>query len=159
MIRARRQAGLTLIELTIVLVILGLALGLAMPFLGRGVESVRVAAARRRVVSFLIDAGARSVNTARPVRVTYDFASGTFSQTLEGDAEPKAGFTLPEGLRVTRVESPSGKGGEGGEGSLTFYPLGDSSGAVFHLEESGGRRFSVTVGRLDPLPVVAAEAD
>ncbi len=155
----RRAAGLTLIELSVVLVIMGLALALAMPFVGRGMESIRVAAGRRRAVSFLTDAGVRAVNTGKPVLVGYDFASNTFSQTLSGELEPKSSLTLPEGLRVTRVESPSGEGGEGGEVTLLFYPLGDSSGAIFHLEESGGRRFSVTVGRLDPLPVMAAEAD
>ncbi len=155
----RRQGGLTLIELSVVLVIMGLALALAMPFVGRGMESVRIAAGRRRVVSFLTDAGVRAVNTGKPVLVGYDFASNTFFQTLSGESKPRSSFTLPEGLRVTRVESPSGEGGEGGEATLLFFPLGDSSGAAFHLEESGGRRFSVTVGRLDPSPVVAAETD
>ncbi len=134
----RRAAGLTLIELSVVLVIMGLALALAMPFVGRGMESVRIAAGRRRVVSFLTDAGVRAVNTGKPVLVGYDFASNTFSQTLSGEPKPKSSLTLPEGLRVTRVESPSGEGGEGERLPSCFSHWGTPAGPYSISRSRGG---------------------
>ena len=145
------RAGFTLIELAIVLVLMALAVGLALPFMGRGIDSIQGAAAPRRLVSFMNDARVRAMNTGAPVDVVYDFEKRTFSQRASGRKGKSSRYQLPEGIQVVNVLG-GGEAYEEGKTSLVFYPLGDSSGATFEIEDRRGRRYKLTIGMLFATP-------
>lgn len=146
---SRPATGFTLIEVIVVLVLMVLAAGLALPFLHSGLEILQSSASGRGVVSFLNDARLRAVNTSSTVEVLYDFEGRAFSQRIR--KETKARYDLPAGVRVTGLEA-GGQTVDRGTATVTFYPLGDSSGGTIFLEGSRGRKFKVSVGVLFASP-------
>ncbi len=132
---------------------MGLAAGLALPLFGNSLDSVKNAAATRRVVAFLNDARVRAVNARQPVEVTYNFETRAFAQKVGEKGEEKARWPLPDGMKVARIER-EGEIHEEDEGVLTFFPLGDSTGGTIFMEGIGGVRYKVAVGVLFASPVL-----
>lgn len=146
-----RARGFTFVEVIIVLIILGMAAALTLPFVGRSLDSIRNRAAVRRVASFLNNSRLKSVNKALPVEVVYDFDSRSFSQNFVDEKGEKSVYELPKGIRVVSIER-NGESIEEGDVSIFFYPLGDSSGASILLAESDGREYRINVGLLFASP-------
>jgi prepilin-type N-terminal cleavage/methylation domain-containing protein len=140
--RGRAQAGLTLIELAVVLGILAVAGALVLPAVGRGTGAARVRGEASRVAALLREARLRAVTARVPVRVTLDRARNVVAMEPDGagaeDGEPRGGrqVALAPGLRV-RVAA-------GGE-ALTFSPRGFARDTRWVVEAAGGRRLAVRV--------------
>jgi general secretion pathway protein H len=156
--RSPGNGGFTLIELVVVLVFMGLAVSLTLPFLHRGVGALQSTASARRVVSFLNDARIRAVNSSAPVEVVYHFEERRFLQKPKKRIKKKLDYQLPRGVAVDRIER-EGEVVEDGETAIVFYPLGDSSGGVLYLVGDQDRRFKITVGHLFSSPVLTREED
>jgi Tfp pilus assembly protein FimT len=134
----------------------GAALGLALPFLGGGLEPIRSAAAARGLTAFLNQARTLAVARSRTVEVAADFAEGAFTIAF-ADAEDKSGakrFALPEVLRLTGFKAGGEMRGEG-KVHVRFFPLGDSSGGTFFLEDAGGRKYRISVGLIFASPALS----
>ncbi|MBP7340173.1 GspH/FimT family pseudopilin [Niveispirillum sp.] len=118
--RYRRQAGFTLLEMLVVLLLLGLATALVAPRLGLGGAALDADA--RALSIALSDAREQAVRTGEPVILTLDLAA--------------PGGTLPAtaGLSVTGDAALM----QGNTARLLFLPDGSSSGAEIRLRGKGG---------------------
>lgn len=145
---------MTLIEIMVVLVLLALTAGLAIPFAGKGLDSVRSASAGRSLVAFLNDARTRAVNRGVAVDVLYDFEKRSISQRFDEEGAVGSTMVLPRGTVILSVET-GGVIYEEGIRGITFYPMGDSSGGTIYLDGPGGHRYSVKIGMLFASPYLA----
>lgn len=132
-----RAAGFTLLEMIIVLVVLGLALGIAVsrgPPNSRGLD-VRGAVAQ--VVQTLRQARGAAIASDAPVAVVVNGARGTVA--LAGGRP----LTLPPGLTLTAASGPEALPGTQLV-AIRFAPNGSSSGGRIVLAD-GRRRMQVGV--------------
>jgi len=132
------KRGFTLIELTVTLFVLALAVAVAAPSLSRGVDAVRARAETAGIATFL--------RAARERAITHNRACEVRVNTEEGGIELRTGETVlamrhsAPGVRVT-LDPPTSR-------RVTFLPQGLSSGAHLLVEGPGRRAYLVTV---DPL--------
>ena len=82
---SRRATGYTLVEMLIVVTIVTLALGLALPLMTRGLDRLATRAAANDVMSAFFVARAGAVAAARPTRVLLDSSGRVSVVTHRGD--------------------------------------------------------------------------
>jgi general secretion pathway protein H len=125
----RAEAGFTLLEVVVVVLILGLALGV---FVSRGPTrsaALEIRAVAGEVAQALRQTRGRAIMFNRPVGLTVDLGRRTY----RGDGMPER--ALPPALGVSML---SVSGETLGLGVIRFAPDGSSSGG--HIEVSDGRR-------------------
>jgi general secretion pathway protein H len=119
------DAGFTLVEVVVVLAILGLMLGLAMPFLGKSVGDMaqRAAVAELRVALQAADAEAIGEGHTVVFRI-----------------DPNGGYWIDR--RYSRLAGAAARLrlAVAGTGRISFYPWGGSSGGRMWIEGPQGRR-------------------
>ncbi|HYZ31470.1 MAG TPA: GspH/FimT family protein [Crenalkalicoccus sp.] len=127
----RAEAGFTLLEVIVVLVVLGLALGV---FVSRGPPrsaALEIRAAAGQVAQALRQTRGRAIMLNRPVALTVDLGRLTY----RNDGMPER--ALPPTLGVS-VLAAGGDTLGGRLAAISFAPDGSSSGG--HIELSDGRR-------------------
>ncbi len=135
-----RERGFTLLELILVLLIMALVAGLALPAVGRGVDAVQLRADVAAFSAFLRYARQQAITRreAQEVSVRPD----AHLLTLKATGADSARLSRRLSPRVTlQAESPTGL-------TITFSSRGVSSGGNFRLVGADGRAYSV---RVDPL--------
>jgi general secretion pathway protein H len=119
--RPRRVAGFTLLELLVVLVLMALITGMAIPLISAGTPGAQIKAASRELIAGLRQAREQAIVSRQPAALTIDVQTRRFQ--ISG--QPRA-FQLPGklqiGLYVAEVED------NGKLGSFIFYPDGSSTG-------------------------------
>ena len=136
--RAGRQAGLTLLELLVVLSIMAIVAAVAGPYIAGGVSGSELKGAARQLAAGLRLARSEALSTRREARLVVDLERHTFQ--VDGDARehalPKdAGlklFTAQNDLVSDRV------------GAIRFYPDGGSNGGRITIA-AGERKYEVDV--------------
>ena len=128
-------AGMTLIELTVVLAVLATVTVFALPALRRGGEGVQLRAGAGRVASLIREARQQAVTQRRPTRVAIESTQRAAVLGWEG-AEPWRRVELPERFRMEPVS---------GSETLTFSPRGLVRDARWVVESPSGRRLVVLV--------------
>ena len=133
-----RIAGVTLLELLIVLMIMGFAAALVIPTLGGGVSNIELRGAARSLASGLRLARSEAVSQRRETFLVLDVAGRRFKvdrdpqeHALPRDVELKL-FTAQKDLVDEKI------------GSIRFYPDGGSNGGRITLG-SGERKYEVDV--------------
>jgi general secretion pathway protein H len=121
-IRRPRTGGFTLLELMVVLLLLGLLYGLAVPMLGDGSTGLDIKAASRQLAAGLRKARGIAVTQRREAVLTLDVEGRTFS--LTGD--PKI-YALPKRLELALFTAQSELVREK-TGGIRFFPDGTSTG-------------------------------
>lgn len=136
----RGDRGFTLVELILVVFVIALVAGLALPAVGRGVETLRLRAEVAAFSGFLRYAREQAItrHEAQEVRVNPD--AHLLTLAAAGTELPRASRRLSPRIAI-RAESPTGL-------SITFSPRGLSSGGSFRLVGADGRAYRV---RVDPL--------
>jgi prepilin-type N-terminal cleavage/methylation domain-containing protein len=137
--RARSEAGFTLLELIVTLLILVLVVGLSVPVVGRSSDAVR---SRAEVASFsavLRKARERAITRRQPHTVVIDPTNHSMTVTAGADNEARETRQLPERLTVEATPPPAL--------TVRFEPQGTSSGADYKVK-AGNAVYRVTV---DPI--------
>jgi general secretion pathway protein H len=136
----RRARGFTLIELAVVLLIVGLALGLVGPSIGRATDTIRARADVAAVAAFLRHAREQAIAKREVHRVQVD-PDGQGLLLTSGDSETvKASREVRSSTRLAREPRDAS--------AVTFLPEGRSSGGAFLVEGAGRLLYRV---RVDPL--------
>ncbi len=132
------QAGVTLLELLIVLSIMAIIAALVVPLLGPGVSNTELKSAARQMAAGLRLARSEAVAQRLDTRVMLDLEHRTFQverdarvHTLPREVEMKL-FTAQSDLVSDRV------------GAIRFFPDGGSNGGRVTLA-SGERKFEVDI--------------
>ncbi len=123
----RGDAGFTLVELLVVLVVIGLVASLATPMIQTSLPGHRLRAAAEAVRGEFREARARAVRENREVAVLVDVEA----RTLLGDWSATA-LALGEGLALKLVSARRERAGDG-RGRIRFYPDGSSTGGIVTL--------------------------
>jgi len=128
-------AGFTLLELIVTLFVLTLALGMALPAIGRGTETIRARADVSRFAALLRHTREQAITTRRAQEVIVDPEARRVS-VRSGTDDPRPSLSWPD--RLTIIASPPN--------ALTvrFEPWGGATGGDFFLT-TAGRRYHVTV--------------
>jgi general secretion pathway protein H len=134
--RSPAEAGFTLLELLIVLGIMALAAGFAMPLATRPAGDATLTATARKLAADMRMARASAIRDNAERTLTLDLARRRFWVDGLTDASPIAGGIVIDVVTVRAEQrSPS-------QGRLRFFPDGSATGGTVML--TGGGR-SVTV--------------
>lgn len=150
----RSRAGITLIEMLLVLSIVSLLAGVGYPSMSRGIDSLRMRTATDSVAAFLNGAMARVERLQQPVEIS--FATGGRRLEMRG-VQPRVVDTLqlPEGVSVADfVVVPPGA--EPGLRFLVLEPGSPFPAAGLVLENRRGARRIVRIDPVAGVPVVEA---
>ena len=132
------RRGYTLIETTVVLLVLALAAGLGAPAIGRGLDAIRLRAEVAGVASFLRAARERAITQHHALDVRIDEAGRTLTLNA-GDEDVRA----VRHLTVLHIEADPRAAR-----TVTFFAYGLSTGGRFRLEAPGPVVYVVTVSPL-----------
>lgn len=132
------KRGYTLIETTVVLLVLALAAGIAAPAIGRGLDAIRLRAEVAGVASFLRAAREQAITQRHALEVGIDGDGRTL--VLKAGAED---VRAARRLSVLHIEP-----GPREARTVTFFAYGLSTGGRFRLEAPGPVVYVVTVSPL-----------
>jgi len=141
-----RRAGVTLIEMLVVLVIIGLIVGLTFPAMTAGIETLRLNGAARSTAAFINRGLNRSERRQQVVQVTVSKTENAlWLRSSQAGFEDR--LEMPDGIRIEGVEPVLAN--ENFEArSFLFYPGGTAPAfGVVLIGKSGGER----VVRVDPI--------
>ena len=133
------EAGLSLVEMLVVLVVLAVAVGLGGPVLRNLIPGQRLDASAEALAQELALLRAQALRTKRPASLVYDPEAGRFLSSRQG-ARPM--ILAPIGASV---EVPAGSRAAPGE--IRFLSNGGATGGRIVLMGSGGARV-LTVSRV-----------
>jgi Tfp pilus assembly protein FimT len=129
-------AGLTLVEIVVVVAVLATLTVLALPTVRRGSENLRLRTGAGRVASLLREARQQAVTHRRPTRVTVEGDRHAAALAWEGTQDSLRRVQLPDRFRIDAAA---------GTETLTFSARGLARDARWMVEGPGGRRLIVTV--------------
>jgi type II secretion system protein H len=153
---APRQAGFTLIELSMVVLIIAIIASFGVPYL-RSVTGVQLTASTRRLANVTRYLYAEAAFRGEVLVLNVDLdRQGWWIGELDpdtGELREDAGVLskpvlLPEGVRLVDVALPGAGTITQGTVPVLFYPEGWADPAVFHLADDRGTAYTV---RVDPL--------
>lgn len=141
---APAAAGLTLVELTVVMLIIALGTALAVPMIQAGLEAREVRRAARQIAATMHFCRGEAVATGVPQELVIDAYKNTIHTTEWGRwAE------LTDRAVIERIQG--GTALEDGVVQILFFPNGSSSGAEVVLANRRDRTRSRLAVSLDPL--------
>jgi prepilin-type N-terminal cleavage/methylation domain-containing protein len=100
--RPRGAAGVTLIEMLVVVAIIGLLAGITFPSVASGIETMRLNQASNDVVAFFNDALIRAGRRELAVEITISKTERTLAMASPG-ARGETKIELPQGVNIVHV--------------------------------------------------------
>jgi general secretion pathway protein H len=134
----RVAAGVTLIELVVVLALMAILAGVAIPLLGPGVSTTELKSAARQVAAGLRLARSEAVATRSEATMLFDLENRTFRVGRGTQVH-----ALPRDLQVKLFTAQADLVDER-TGAIRFFPDGGSNGGRVTLA-AGERKFEVDV--------------
>src|SRR6202162_6736048 len=98
----KTEAGVTLVELVVVVALISLIIGISFPALSAGVDSLRLNAATNSVVSFFNTGLSRAERRQQVVEITISKPENTLSMS-SSDPGFSRRLEMPEGVSITHV--------------------------------------------------------
>jgi prepilin-type N-terminal cleavage/methylation domain-containing protein len=136
---SRRRAGITLIEMIVVMAIIGLVAGISFPAMSSGLDSVRMVSATDSVAAFLNAAVNRAQRRQEAVELMIDPKENRLS-AFSNDPGFTRELKLPDGIVIESDREEIRR--------IVLLPGGSVPGIAIHLmNHRGGRR----IVRLDPM--------
>ncbi len=140
------RAGVTLLEMMIVVTIIGLMVGILFPTVSAGVETLRLNEATNQIVSFLNDALNRAERREQAVEIAISRRDHTLTMESTQSGFQKK-IELPQSISIVRVLPDSDEPADGPR-RIMIYP----GGAVPRVGvEIANERKSHRIVRVDPI--------
>ena len=152
------QAGFTLLELLVVLVIISVMVAFVGPRLAGSITNMNLKAVSKRIAASLRYARSQAISESRPYEAVFDLDKHLMiirsSQTAQEDdqqgegtepvSRPPKSYKLPDDVRL---EKAIWKDQEGDSGlfRILFVSNGGSSGGELLLRNDRGHRYRITV--------------
>lgn len=151
--RARRERGVTMIEMLIVVVIVGLLAGLTYPSIASGLDAIRLRTASDTTATFLTQAMTRVERSQQPVELLFRRGTGRLLMAGVGMPQRPVEMLLPESVTVAHVHpEPPGEPPE--MVSIVLMPGGTFPALRVELLNVRGQRRLVRIDPLAGVPVV-----
>ncbi|MET0026507.1 MAG: GspH/FimT family pseudopilin [Candidatus Thiodiazotropha sp.] len=131
------QAGFTLIEIMLVLVIIGMIYSLAPPLFHKAFPSLKLKAVTRDLVQEIRFVQQSAITTGQPTTMHIDLSEDRYqSEQINAGALRQ----LPEGFHFSRQPGMASQQTL----ALRFYPDGSASGGMIRIE-AGARSYTIRV--------------
>ena len=156
--RRSGQAGITLIELVIVVAIIGLIAGITFPAVSSGVESVRLSSGGDTVASFINQALNRVERRQDVMEMQVSVKDNTMVlHSTEAGFERK--LELPDGVRITAVYPPLPEEDPNAPRRFVLLPGGTAPRIGIELRNRRGARKIVRVDPMTGVPRIEIPAE
>lgn len=132
------EAGVTLVELLVVLLLMGILAAMTVPMLGNGVSTSELKGAAREVAAGLRYARSDALATRQETRAVFDLEQRTFR--IDRDAKL---HQLPKKMEIKLFTAQSDLV-DAKTGAIRFFPDGGSNGGRLTIA-SGERKYEVDV--------------
>ena len=132
----RQRVGFSLIELLLVMTIVGLLLSIAVPNVGRQVNSDRANRSASAIMGMLDEAGQLAARRRAPVRVTFASGTLTVADRATNAVIRSRSFGPTSDLRGTVTLSPSA--------GIEIFPNGRANAALTVTVTGGSATATVT---------------
>jgi len=144
-----RNTGFTLVEMLVIMVLIGLLLGLALPRFGGLGETEKLRAATRLLVGQILEAHSQSVTGARPYYLCLDLEGARIwlalkrAEKTEEISPEISSVTLPSGTGFKDVIHSNGGMFKEGVVTFAFWPNGGNEPGTIHLENNSGEEMTI----------------
>lgn len=143
-VHRRRINGYTLVELVLVVAIVAVLAGIAVPRYGRGAARYRADAVAKRIAAELQQAQQRARSGSGPCTILFDTATSSFAVTYP-TIGGVAGRTIRTDLTLPPYAATIRAANFGGGNSLSFNGYGKPSSAGTLVVGSGNEQRTITV--------------
>lgn len=157
--------GFTLLELTVVMLLLSILLGFALPAIRGGEIMASQAGTARKIAWAVKQLKQEALTRQTPHTLHLDLTAGRIWATREQDPDATAAkqdadpWALPEGMRIEGVHFPNGDAIRTGEVTLGFYPRGYSDRAIIRLQADNGDFTDILIETFLPFARILDDAD
>ncbi|HEY4363322.1 MAG TPA: prepilin-type N-terminal cleavage/methylation domain-containing protein [Bryobacteraceae bacterium] len=151
----KSEAGVTLLELLVVVVLIAIVAGLTYPSAAAGLDSLRLRSASDKVVAFLNTALERADRRQQVIELRIAPGEGALS-ARSADASFERTLELPDFIHIVSVQ-PALVADSGEQRRFLMYPGGTAPRLVIELESKDGRKRRVIVDPLTAMPHAEAE--
>jgi prepilin-type N-terminal cleavage/methylation domain-containing protein len=134
------QAGITLIEMLVVVALIGLIAAVSFPAVSAGLDSIRIASNSDAIAAFLNSAVNRVERRQQPVEITIE-SRGMVMRSVEPGFERS--LALPEGLRIA-----------GGPRQAVIFPGGAIPRLTVELQNVRGSRRFISIDPITGVPQI-----
>ena len=121
-IHGRKQAGMTLIELMVVVALMGLVAGISFPAVTSGIDTLRMRSAGETLVALFNSALDRAERRQQPVEIIINRVANSIAVAGSGPNIERV-VELPQGVRILSI-LPALPQGEGPLRSFLLLPSG-----------------------------------
>jgi prepilin-type N-terminal cleavage/methylation domain-containing protein len=149
LVRPPAAAGFSLAELLVVMTLMAMFLGMAMPRMMGFSSDEQMRTAARRLAALSLEAHSEAVTKSRPWFYCIDFDRrrvwmSTVRPGREGDAGRESDYYhLPRGVRLVDAEHAAEGLVKEGRISFGYWPQGGSEPGALHLESEKGDQLTL----------------